>query len=42
MFIFEFGDFAEVMAGNPSTEAPEARRERWRKRRREEGNVFME
>jgi ABC-type multidrug transport system ATPase subunit len=36
MFIFAFGDFEETMAGKPSTEAPVANSERWRKRRREE------
>jgi hypothetical protein len=40
-FILEFGDLADVIAGNPKTEAPPARRERWRKRRRVTGGMFM-
>jgi hypothetical protein len=35
MFIFEFGDFDDTIAGNPMTEAPAAKSVRWRKRRRE-------
>jgi hypothetical protein len=37
MFSLEFGDLEETTAGNPSTEAPVAKRERCRKRRREDG-----
>jgi len=37
----EFGDLADVIAGNPKTEAPPARRERWRKRRRVTGGMFI-
>jgi hypothetical protein len=40
-FILEFGDLADVIAGNPKTEAPPASRERWRKRRRVTGGMFM-
>jgi hypothetical protein len=40
-FILEFGDLADVIAGNPKTEAPPASRERWRKRRRVTGGMFI-
>jgi hypothetical protein len=40
-FILELGDLADVIAGNPKTEAPPASRERWRKRRRVTGERFM-